>query len=110
MVLTSVEICGGAGDQALGLERAGFSHLAVVEIDRDVCETLRLNRGSEWKIIESDVHNVDRSEFAGADLFAGGVPRPPFSMAGEHLGADDERDLFPWALRLVKQIRPGGNA
>lgn len=50
--LTSVEICAGAGGQALGLEQAGFAHAAAVEIDQDACETLRLNRGSEWKIVE----------------------------------------------------------
>ena len=104
--LTSVEICAGAGGQALGLERAGFAHLAVVEIDRDACETLRLNRAGEWKVIEADVRDVDGTEFTGADLLAGGVPCPPFSMAGKQLGANDERDLFPEALRLVKEIHP----
>lgn len=104
--LTSVEICAGAGGQALGLERAGFAHTAVIEIDRDACETLRLNRAGEWKILEADVHDVDGTEFAGVDLFAGGVPCPPFSMAGKQLGANDDRDLFPQALRLVDEIRP----
>lgn len=104
--LTSVEICAGAGGQALGLHDAGFSHSAVVEIDRDACETLRLNKGSEWKVIESDVRDFDGSEFRGVDLFAGGVPCPPFSIAGQQLGSDDERDLFPEALRLVEEIKP----
>lgn len=104
--LTSVEICAGAGGQALGLDQAGFAHLAVVEIDRDACETLRLNKAGEWKVVEADVHDVDGREFAGVDLLAGGVPCPPFSIAGQQLGADDERDLFPQALRLVKEMRP----
>jgi DNA (cytosine-5)-methyltransferase 1 len=105
-VLTSLEICAGAGGQALGLEQAGFTHVGVVEIDPDACDTLRLNRGGEWKIIEGDVHNLDGREFAGTDLVAGGVPCPPFSIAGKQLGRDDERDLFPQALRLVEEIAP----
>jgi DNA (cytosine-5)-methyltransferase 1 len=104
--LTSVEICAGAGGQALGLEQAGFFHEAVVEIDPDACETLRLNRGELWKVIEDDVANVDGGAFSGVDLLAGGVPCPPFSIAGKQLGAGDDRDLFPQALRLTEDIRP----
>jgi DNA (cytosine-5)-methyltransferase 1 len=104
--LTSLEICAGAGGQALGLEQAGFGHDAVVEIDPDACETLRRNRGADWKIIEDDVHNLDGRAFAGTDLLAGGVPCPPFSIAGKQLGAGDDRDLFPEALRLVDEVRP----
>lgn len=104
--LTCLEICAGAGGQALGLEQAGFTHEAAVELDPDACETLRLNRGSEWKIIEDDVHNVDGRAYCGLDLFSGGVPCPPFSIAGKRLGQDDDRDLFPEALRLVGEIGP----
>jgi DNA (cytosine-5)-methyltransferase 1 len=104
--LTVVEICAGAGGQALGLEQAGFSHAAAVEIDADACETLRRNRGADWKIIEDDVANLDGRAYAGIDLFAGGVPCPPFSIAGKQLGKADERDLFPQALRLIAEIRP----
>lgn len=104
--LTVVEICAGAGGQALGLEQAGFSHAAAIELDADACETLRRNRGDDWKIIEDDVANLDGHAFTGIDLVAGGVPCPPFSVAGKQLGRDDERDLFPEALRLVQEIRP----
>ena len=104
--LTCLEICAGAGGQSLGLEQAGFTHEAAVELDPDACETLRLNRGSEWKIIEDDVHNVDGRAFSGIDLLSGGVPCPPFSIAGKQLGQEDDRDLFPQALRLVAEIRP----
>ena len=104
--LTSVEICAGAGGQALGLEQAGFRHEAAVEIDADACATLRSNRGSEWKIIEDDVASVDGHAFLEVDLLAGGVPCPPFSIAGKQLGAGDDRDLFPQALRLVAEISP----
>lgn len=104
--LRCVEICAGAGGQALGLEQAGFAHDAAVEIDRDACETLRKNRGDSWKVIEADVAGFDGTEFQGTDLLAGGVPCPPFSVAGRQLGASDERDLFPEALRLVAEIKP----
>ncbi len=104
--LTAVEICAGAGGQALGLEQAGFTHAAAVELDADACETLRCNRGADWKIIEDDVANLDGHAFSGVDLVAGGVPCPPFSVAGKQLGRDDERDLFPEALRLIAEARP----
>jgi DNA (cytosine-5)-methyltransferase 1 len=104
--LTVMEICAGAGGQAIGLEQAGFSHAAAIDIDPDACETLRCNRGADWKIIEGDVASVDGRGFAGIDLFAGGVPCPPFSIAGRQLGDADDRDLFPEALRLIAEIRP----
>ncbi len=105
MELTSVEICTGAGGQALGLEKAGFAHNAVVEIDPHACQTLRFNR-SKWNVIEADLHGWDPSGYEGVDLLAGGVPCPPFSKAGRQLGGDDERDLFPVALNLVDAIDP----
>jgi DNA (cytosine-5)-methyltransferase 1 len=104
--LTCLEICAGAGGQSLGLEQAGFSHVAAVEIDPDACETLRLNRQHAWKVVEMDVHRFDGHPYRGVDLLAGGVPCPPFSVAGKQLGADDERDLFPQALRLVRECEP----
>jgi DNA (cytosine-5)-methyltransferase 1 len=103
--LTVLEICAGAGGQSLGLEQAGFGHDLAVEIDPDACETLRLNR-PEWKIHEGDVREVSGRDYRGIDLLAGGVPCPPFSIAGKQLGADDERDLFPEAIRLVREARP----
>jgi DNA (cytosine-5)-methyltransferase 1 len=103
--LTSIEICAGAGGQALGLERAGFHHLALIEIDHWACETLRGNRPS-WEVIETDIHNYSPRLFEPLDLLAGGVPCPPFSVAGKRLGDLDDRDLFPQALRLVEETRP----
>ncbi len=103
--LTCLEICAGGGGQSLGLEQAGFTHVAAVEIDLDACETLRRNR-KEWNIIERDIHHFDSLEYKGVDLLAGGVPCPPFSIAGKQLGADDERDLFPRALQLIVDCEP----
>lgn len=110
--LTSIEICAGAGGQALGLERAGFTHLAVVEIDNWAAQTLRDNRGDDgphgpWPVLEMDVHDFDATPWHDqVDLIAGGVPCPPFSIAGRQLGADDERDLFPEALRIIEEANP----
>lgn len=103
--LSALEICAGAGGQALGLEQAGFGHEAAVELEPAACATLRLNRPG-WNVIEGDVRDVDGRDYRGIDLIAGGVPCPPFSIAGQRLGADDERDLFPEALRLVAEAQP----
>src|SRR5687768_2358113 len=105
MPLTSVEICAGAGGQAIGLDQAGFKHVALVENDADACATLRLNR-HRWNILQQDVTRWDASEFQGVDLFAGGVPCPPFSKAGKQLGPADERDLFPAALKRIGECQP----
>lgn len=102
---TSLEICAGAGGQALGLEMAGFDHAALVELEPPACATLRLNRPA-WNIIEGDLRCFDGRPYKGIDLLAGGVPCPPFSKAGKQLGEKDERDLFPVAIRLVDECRP----
>jgi DNA (cytosine-5)-methyltransferase 1 len=103
--LTSVEICTGAGGQALGLEQAGFDHLALVEYEHAACETIRENRPT-WNMLEQDLLQWSGNDYKGVDLVAGGVPCPPFSKAGKQLGAEDERNLFPKAIDLVDEIRP----
>ena len=105
MSLSSLEICAGAGGQALGLEQAGFNHSALVEIESAACATLRQNR-SKWNVIEGDLRAFDGRPYKGIDLLAGGVPCPPFFKAGRQLGAEDERDMFPEAIRLVDECRP----
>ena len=105
MNLSVLEICAGAGGQAIGLERAGFDLIAALEIDPNACNTLRHNRPS-WQIFQNDIRNFSAREFKGIDLLAGGVPCPPFSIAGKQMGADDERDLFPEAIRLIRESQP----
>lgn len=106
MNLVAIELCAGAGGQALGLEQAGFDHAALVEIDHHCCQTLRLNRPS-WDVHEEDLRAFKGKSFRGkVDLLAGGLPCPPFSVAGKQLGDADERNLFPEAIRLAKEIRP----
>ena len=106
---TCVELCSGAGGQSLGLERAGFSHLVLAEIDPNACNPLRANR-PDWPVLQTDVRTLAADTLpeaaAGADLLAAGVPCPPFSVAGLGNGPDDERDLFPAVLALVSQLRP----
>jgi DNA (cytosine-5)-methyltransferase 1 len=107
-VLDVVEICAGAGGQALGLERAGFEHALAVELDPSACGTLRANRPA-WKVAEGDVADRDLwrpEDYRGVALLAGGVPCPPFTVAGRQLGATDERDLFAWAVELCVTIQP----
>jgi DNA (cytosine-5)-methyltransferase 1 len=104
--LKSLEICAGAGGQALGLEEAGFDHLVLVEIEPLACQTLKINR-PQWRVAQGDVRKFDASYYKGqVDLLAGGVPCPPFSVAGKQLGHLDERDLFPEAIRLIRECDP----
>jgi DNA (cytosine-5)-methyltransferase 1 len=105
MPLTSLELCAGAGGQSLGLEMAGFKHVGLVENDAPACNTLRLNR-PKWKVFEQDLTQFDAKPFAGVDLVAGGLPCPPFSVAGKQLGELDERNLFPAGLRIVAEVMP----
>lgn len=114
--LTSIEICAGAGGQAVGLHNAGFRHLALVEIDTHAAATLKLNvaerklwgeeEAKECQILSMDVKDFEPPPDGDLALLAGGVPCPPFSVAGRQLGKDDERDLFPEMLRLINHLKP----
>jgi len=106
--MESIELCAGAGGQALGLEQAGFRHQALVEIDAPCRATLNLNRPG-WNVVEgdsADVAQFSATPYRGIDLLAGGLPCPPFSVAGKQLGRHDERNLFPEALRIIDECRP----
>jgi DNA (cytosine-5)-methyltransferase 1 len=103
--LTTLELCAGGGGQSLGFEQAGIEHVALVEIDKNACATLRLNR-PQWKVVEQDLNDFDGATFKGVDIISAGLPCPPFSVAGKQLGHRDERNLFPPMIRLVDQIRP----
>lgn len=112
-MLRSVELFAGAGGLALGLDLAGFRHLAVVERDTDSCETIRSNkqfgeqRTKYWPLHESDVRHFDYSQIREqVDLLAGGVPCQPFSIGGKHLGDRDERNMFPEMIRAVRNLQP----
>jgi DNA (cytosine-5)-methyltransferase 1 len=106
-MLNSIELCAGAGGQALGLEAAGFEHLALVDIDPHCCNTLRANRPF-WNVVEDDLRVFkDRArQYEGIDLLAAGLPCPPFSVAGKQLGDKDERNLFSDALDIIDAVCP----
>lgn len=105
-MLSCLEICAGAGGQALGLHMAGFNHVALIEQEPAYCDIL-LSNMPDWNVICADVREFDGKKYFGlVDLLAGGVPCPPFSIASKQLGSSDERDLFPEALRLIKEILP----
>ncbi len=108
--LDVVEICAGAGGQVLGLHQAGFKHRLAFELDPHACATLRANSQrlgmtGDW-VREGDVASWNPAEIAGVDLLAGGVPCPPFTIAGKQLGATDERDLFAWAIEQIPLVKP----
>lgn len=115
--LTVVEICAGAGGQSLGLHLAGFRHTVAVELDEDAADTLQRNLerlavadGSSAPVVKigdvADDSVWDPNQYSGASLLAGGVPCPPFSLAGKQLGTSDERDLFAWAVEAAGKMRP----
>jgi len=105
MGLSSIEICAGAGGQALGLEQAGFDHVSLVELDAAACQTIRINR-THWQVTQGDLRYYSAEKWKGVELLAGGVPCQPFSKAGKQLGNEDDRDLFPEAIRLVSECKP----
>jgi DNA (cytosine-5)-methyltransferase 1 len=109
----SIELFSGGGGLALGLEEAGFQHVALVERDFNACETISLNARSRngvrvARLFQGDVRTVSYPDVAGADvsLVAGGPPCQPFSLGGKHRGQLDERDLFPEAVRAVRELSP----
>jgi DNA (cytosine-5)-methyltransferase 1 len=103
--LRTLELCAGAGGQALGYEQAGIEHAGLIEFDKHACATLRLNR-PDWNVIEQDLNTFSGKGFERVDIISGGLPCPPFSVAGKQLGKNDERNLFPAMVRLVDQLRP----
>ncbi|MCA2216989.1 DNA cytosine methyltransferase [Jidongwangia harbinensis] len=115
--LSVVEICAGAGGQSLGLHLAGFKHELAVELDPTAAATLAANLQRLQP--DDDVDDLVRvgdvadeavwkpEDFTGkAAVLAGGVPCPPFSVAGRQLGSADERDLFAWAVEAAGRMQP----
>jgi DNA (cytosine-5)-methyltransferase 1 len=111
--MKSIELFAGAGGLGIGLHRAGFHPVKVVERDAWCCDTIRANQtraGSvvtDWLLEQGDIRKVDFREYEGTiDLISGGPPCQPFSMGGKHKAYDDARDMFPQAIRAVREARP----
>lgn len=111
--LKSIELFAGAGGMALGVSQAGFAHQAVVEIDRDACDTIRANKNGSsnltinWPLLKRNVCRLNYSRFGrDIDLLGGGPPCQPFSLGGKGAGHDDTRNMFPQAVRAVRELRP----
>lgn len=112
--MRAIELFAGAGGLALGTSLAGFKHEAVLEWDRDACNTIRENQrrgirpASDWPSVEpTDVAAFDFRRIEGdVDLLSGGVPCQPWSLGGKHRGQADERNLFPELIRAIRTLRP----
>lgn len=111
--MKSIELFAGAGGLGIGLHRAGFKPARVVEWDHYCCDTIRENKqkGShdvgDWPLVEGDVRSEDFRPFEDSiDLVSGGPPCQPFSLGGKHRAHADVRDMFPEAIRAVRETRP----
>lgn len=104
---SSIELFAGAGGLALGMEKAGFSHVLLNEIDHDACATLQYNR-PQWRIVEQDIRTISFKQFNGKiDFLSGGFPCQAFSYAGKQGGFKDTRGtLFFELARAVNEIQP----
>lgn len=112
-MIDSLELFCGTGGLALGLQQAGFSHRALIEWDKDSCENIKANivNGYSliqgWNVIQSDVRAIHFNErFSGVRLVSGGPPCQPFSLGGKHQANNDKRDMFPQAVRAVRELQP----
>lgn len=103
--MRSLELFSGAGGLALGLEKAGFEPVALVERNDDACDTLRANR-PHWNVLQTDVREINFARFGNIPLVAGGPPCQPFSIGGKANGYEDSRDMFPQAVRAVRELTP----
>lgn len=112
-MLKSLELFAGAGGLALGMSRAGISHRAMLELNEDACRTIARNAHlishpeSPFQVIHGDARRAKYASFAGTtDIVSGGPPCQPFSLAGKHRAHSDGRDMFPEAVRAVRELKP----
>lgn len=103
--MKSLELFSGAGGLAKGLELSGFEHLALVEFNADACATLRKNFKQD-RVYHGDIQTFDFSSISNVDLVTGGPPCQPFSLGGKHGASEDNRDMFPYAIKAIQELRP----
>ena len=112
--MKSIELFAGAGGLALGVERAGFDHIGLIEFDKAASETLKKNR-PEWNVIWDDIANIsclDLEEYFNIKkgelaLLSGGAPCQAFSYAGKRLGLEDTRGtLFYHYAIFLQKLQP----
>ncbi|WP_374368610.1 DNA cytosine methyltransferase [Dongia sp.] len=110
--MLSAELFAGCGGLALGMSRAGFRHAYMAEFDHDAVETVLHNKlkGVEhvcdWPMGLKDVREIDWKKIATLDLVSGGPPCQPFGIGGKKLGQDDHRDMWPEAIRAIREAKP----
>jgi len=110
--LTGLELFAGAGGLALGGAQAGLHHLALLDIDDFTCKMLAANSslnlpGKFAEICHQDIRDFDFKKFQGkVDVISGGPPCQPFSSGGTKKGQGDPRDMFPHAVRAVREAEP----
>lgn len=111
--MNALELFVGAGGMAMGGAAAGLRPKAVLDWDRWACETIRQNADAglapfvHWNVEQVDVRHFDFGQFADeVEIVTGGPPCQPFSLGGRHRAYDDTRDMFPQAVRAVRQTRP----
>ena len=111
--LKSIELFTGAGGLALGLESTGWHHEALIERDEHACSTIHLNESlghplaKNWRLYAQDVREIIYDKIADKiDMVAGGPPCQPFSLGGKHQAYQDQRDMFPEAVRAVRELHP----
>lgn len=114
-MISSIELFSGAGGLALGLHQAGFKTRALLEWDKDSCENITANIVAgypgirDWRVVQTDVRMVDYTDYGiGIQFVTGGPPCQPFSLGGKHKAHTDSRDMFPEAVRAVRELRPQG--
>lgn len=112
--LKAIELFAGAGGLALGVEKAGFNTIGLIEIDKNACNTLKLNRPN-WNVINENIANISLKNLEDffsikkgeLDLLSGGAPCQAFSYAGKRLGLEDTRGtLFYHYALFLKQLQP----
>ncbi len=108
MTNNSIELFSGAGGLAIGLHQAGFNTQAAIEFNEHACNTLKRNNllGDNCQVIQSDVRHQSFSGYPKIDLVSGGPPCQPFSLGGKHSAHEDERDMFPEAVRAIRELQP----